>query len=89
MCMTGSGSGGGGTQHGGERISERNMSPAEIAEAKTGQAYTQSDGATEYVKKLASGRFNVVVEGEVGIVTVIINKTAGDIRRRGQNYGWR
>ncbi|MFO0280366.1 MAG: RHS repeat-associated core domain-containing protein [Acidobacteriota bacterium] len=89
LCSTGSGQGNGGnTQHGEERISGRNMSPAEIAEAKTGQAYTQSDGATAYVKKLASGRYNVVVEGEGGIITVMKNKTAGEIRRLGQNYGW-
>ena len=41
------------------------------------------------MKKLASGRYNVVVEGEGGIVTVMKNKTAGEIRRLAENYGWR
>jgi hypothetical protein len=64
------------------------MSAAEIAEAKTGEVFTQADGATEYVKKPASGRCNIVVEREKGVITFMKNKAAGEIRKPGKNYGW-
>lgn len=89
-CASGGSGGGGSTQHGAERANERNMSQAEYDQAKTGTKYVQDDGAVAYVKKLPSGRYNVVVENENGAtVTVMKNKTASEIRGLAANYGWR
>ena len=41
------------------------------------------------VRPHCPGRYNVVVEGEGGTVTVLKNQTAGAIRRLANNYGWR
>jgi RHS repeat-associated protein len=91
-CMTGSGGSGGGgsnTKHGDERIAGRKMSPEEIAQAKTGKMMTQADGAKVFVKDVGNGKFNVVVEGDRGIITVLKSVDSKALANLAQNYGWK
>ena len=100
LCSSGSGSGGGGggengapgegdTKHGARRREQRGADDGFVENTKTGQTYTQNDGAKAYVRKQASGRYDVVIEGDYGkIVTVMKNKTAAEIRQLAEKYGW-
>jgi RHS repeat-associated protein len=76
------------TAHGAEQLAERGFSGSDIALTKSGEVLTQSDGATVYVKEVASGRFNVIVEGQRGVVTALKNIPQGAVNRLAQNYGW-
>jgi RHS repeat-associated protein len=76
------------TAHGAEQLAERGFSGSDIALTKSGEVLTQSDGATVYVKEIASGRFNVIVEGQRGVVTALKNIPQGAVNRLAQNYGW-
>ena len=76
------------TAHGAEQLAERGFSGSDIALTKSGEVLTQSDGATVYVKEVASGRFNVIVEGQRGVVTALKNIPQGAVSRLAQNYGW-
>jgi RHS repeat-associated protein len=76
------------TAHGVEQLAERGFSSSDIALTKSGEALTQSDGATVYLKEVSSGRFNVIVEGQRGIVTALKNIPQGAVDRLAQNYGW-
>lgn len=52
---------------------------------------SQSDGATAFVQKMGRGgktRFNIVVEGERGIVTGMRNFTKQEVRNMARNQGW-
>jgi hypothetical protein len=55
---------------------------------KSGEVLTQTDGATVYLKEVSSGRFNVIVEGQRGVVTALKNIPQGAVNRLAQNYGW-
>jgi hypothetical protein len=85
----GGGGGGGNTTHGSGRLGERNFTPEEVAETKTGRIMTQADGAKVYVKEIRPGRFNVIVEGERGIITGMKNLDQRAIANLARNYGWR
>lgn len=76
------------TQHGAEQMAKRKISQAEIDEAKTGQKYEQEDGATAFVKKVGRGRYNIVIEGEGGIVTAMKNLSKSEVNALARNYGW-
>jgi RHS repeat-associated protein len=76
------------TAHGAEQLAERGFSSSDIALTKSGEALTQSDGATVYLKEISSGRFNVIIEGQRGIVTALKNIPQGAVDRLAQNYGW-
>ena len=76
------------TAHGAEQLAERGFSGSDIALTKSGSVLTQSDGATVYLKEISSGRFNVIVEGQRGIVTALKNIPQGAVNRLAQNYGW-
>jgi RHS repeat-associated protein len=83
----------GATAEGAEEVwqpgpTERGFSGSDIALTKSGEVLTQSDGATVYVKEISSGRFNVIVEGQRGIVTALKNIPQGAVNRLAQNYGW-
>ncbi len=77
------------TEHGAERIEERALSHDEIALTKTGDVYIQSDGATAYVKEVAPGRFNVIIEGAKGVVTALKNIPQSAVGRLAKKYGWK
>jgi len=49
----------------------------------------QADGATVRILEQQSGRFNVVVEGEKGIITTFQNLSQSALDRLARNYGWR
>ncbi|NWB29037.1 hypothetical protein [Pseudomonas gingeri] len=52
---------------------------------------TQLDGATVFVQKIGAGsksRYNLVVEGENGIVTGMRNFTKQEVTRMAHNQGW-
>ncbi|HEV3319323.1 MAG TPA: DUF6531 domain-containing protein [Solirubrobacteraceae bacterium] len=76
------------TAHGAEQLAERGFSGSDIALTKSGEVLTQSDGATVYLKETSSGRFNVIVEGQRGVVTALKNIPQGAVNRLAQNYGW-
>ncbi len=50
---------------------------------------TQADGATVRILQTGAGRFNVVVEGERGIITTFENLSQKSLDRLGRNYGWK
>jgi RHS repeat-associated protein len=54
-----------------------------------GRAMTQADSAIVHILENASGRFNVVVEGERGIITTFENLVQDSLDRLGRNYGWK
>jgi RHS repeat-associated protein len=76
------------SEHGAMRMAERDVSPADLANMRTGTKMTQADGATVYVKGLGQGKYDVLVEGEKGVVTVMKNKSGQEVRELGERYGW-
>ena len=76
------------TIHGAERLAERGFSAAEIALTKTGRVLSQADGARVYIKAVGD-RFNVIVEGERGVVTALKNISRKSLDRLSRNYGWK
>lgn len=54
-----------------------------------GRVMTQADGALVKILTNSKGRFNVVVEGERGIVTTFENLSQKSLDRLGKNYGWK
>lgn len=49
----------------------------------------QADGATVRIHQNELGRFNVVVEGERGIITTFENLSQKSLDRLAKNYGWK
>jgi hypothetical protein len=49
----------------------------------------QADGAIVKIHEITAGRFNVVVEGEKGIITTFKNLSQKSIDRLAKNYGWK
>ena len=49
---------------------------------------TQADGAIVRILRNEAGRFNVVVEGDRGIITTFENLSQGSLDRLARNYGW-
>jgi RHS repeat-associated protein len=78
----------GATAHGAEKLAERDFTGADISLTKSGETLTQADGATVYLKEVSSGRFNVIVEGQRGVVTALKNITQGAVDRLSAKYGW-
>lgn len=76
------------TIHGAERLAERGFSAAEVALTKTGRVLSQGDGARVYIKAVGD-RFNVIVEGERGVVTALKNISQKSLDRLSRNYGWK
>ena len=50
---------------------------------------TRADGAKVFVKDVGNGKFNVVVEGESGIITVLKNVDFKKLANLAHNYGWK
>ncbi len=52
---------------------------------------SQADGATAFVQKIGRGsraRFNIIVEGEEGVVTGMLKFTKQEVRNMARNQGW-
>jgi len=83
------------TAHGAQRVAGAAatrggvLSETGIAAVRQGgRVMTQADGATVRILQNEAGRFNVVVEGERGIITTFENLSQKSLDRLGRNYGW-
>ena len=84
------------TAHGAERIAGATatrggvLSAEQIAAVRaSGRVLTQADGATVRILQNQAGRFNVVVEGERGIITTFENLSQKSLDRLANKYGWK
>ena len=78
------------TKHGTERLKERGFSNADILNTKnTTNVKQQGDGAKVYIKEVSDGKFNVIVEGDRGIITALKNINQNALNRLMKNYNWR
>lgn len=78
------------TKHGSERLKERGFSNNDISNTKnTTNIKTQGDCAKVYIKEVSSGKFNVIVEGDRGIITALKNISQKSLERLMKNYNWR
>ena len=78
------------TKHGSERLKERGFSRNDISNTKsTSNVKTQSDGAKVYIKEISPGKYNVIVEGNRGIITALKNISKKSLDRLSKNYNWR
>lgn len=99
LTFFGGGGGGGGfpntaggsnTAHGAQRLRERGFTDDEIILMRqTSDIRTQSDGARVYIREMSPGRFNVIVQGERGVITAFRNIRQGALDRLVKNYGWK
>ena len=78
------------TKHGATRLKERGFSMKDISSTRnTGNIKHQSDGAKVYIKEVSKGKYNVIVEGERGIITALKNISKKSLERLTKNYNWR
>jgi len=71
-------------------LAERGFSEADVALTKsTNLIKTQTDGAQVYIKEVTPGKFNVIVEGENGVVTALKNISEKSLDRLSKNYEWK
>ena len=78
------------TKHGASRLRERGFSTKDISTTKnTRNIKRQSDGAKVYIKEVSKGKYNVIVEGERGIITALKNISKKSLDRLTKNYNWR
>ena len=78
------------TKHGSERLKERGFSPNDISDTKnTTDIKQQDDGAKVYIKEVSNGKFNVIIEGDRGIITALKNINLKALERLKKNYKWR
>lgn len=52
------------------------------------QVMTQGDGATVRVLQNETDRFNVVIDGERGLITTFSNLSQKSMERLATRYGW-
>jgi RHS repeat-associated protein len=76
------------TIHGARQLAVRGFTQAEVAATRTGTQMLQRDGARVFLKEVAPGKFNVLVQGERGVVTALKNISWKSVTRLAQNYGW-
>ncbi len=75
------------TKHGIERLGQRGFSQSDILNIKrTSNIKIQSDGAKVYIKEAGNERFNIIVEGEPGIITALKNISKKSLERLTKNY---
>jgi len=60
-----------------------------ITTRSMGRTFTQADGATVRVLGSNSGKYNVVIESERGIITTFKNITQKSFDKLGRKYGWK
>ena len=78
------------TKHGSERLKERSFSNSDISNTKnTTNIKIQGDGAKVYIKEVSGGKYNVIVEGDKGIITALKNISKKALDRLTKNYNWR
>ena len=78
------------TKHGIERLRQRGFSKSDILNTKmTSNIKTQGDGAKVYIKEIDNGKFDIIVEGEIGIITALKNIDKKSLERLTKNYNWR
>jgi RHS repeat-associated protein len=83
------------TKHGATRIAGEAatrggvLSEAEILATKGGRILTQADGAIVRILEAGPGKFNVVVEGEQGVITTFRHIGKNALDRLAARYGWR
>jgi hypothetical protein len=70
------------------RLAGRAFTQAEVALTRTGTQMVQRDGAKVFLKEVAPGKYNVIVEGQRGVVTALKNISWKSVTRLAQNYGW-
>ena len=75
--------------HGAFRLAARGFTEADIVLTKSGNVLRQADGAKVFVKELGGGKFNVIVEGEHGVVTALKNISQKSLDRLASRYGWK
>jgi hypothetical protein len=78
------------TVHGTQRLADRTrLTPdgARDVVANATRQLVQSDGAKVFIKEI-NGKFNVVVQGERGVITTFRNITQKALDRLAKNYGW-
>jgi hypothetical protein len=78
------------TAHGAVRLADptRFLTTAEKAATKASHTLKAKDGATVYLHQAGPGKFNVVIEGERGLITQFRHMTPASVRRLAINYGW-
>ena len=83
------------TAHGAERIAGAAATRGGVlAEEQillvrgSGQLLTQADGAAVRVLQNEAGRFDVVVDGSRGLITMFSNLSQKSLERLGTRYGW-
>ena len=78
------------TKHGAERLIERGFTPKDISDLKLRPDIikTQSDGAQVFIKQV-NGKYNVIVEGDNGVITSLKNISENSLNRLSGNYDWR
>lgn len=54
----------------------------------SGRVMTQTDGAIVRILQTANGRFNVVIEGERGLITTFENLSQKSLDKLAKSYGW-
>jgi hypothetical protein len=84
------------TAHGTERIAGSAATRGGVLSLKginttktLGKGLIQADGATVYLHEIRPGRFNVVVQGQKGIITTMEDWPQKSINRIAKNYGWK
>jgi hypothetical protein len=78
------------TQHGSQRLTERGFTASDISLTKsTNIIKTQANGAKVYIKEVSSDRFNVIIEGNKGVVIASKNISQKALDRLSNNYGWK
>jgi len=78
------------TAHGAERAADPSrLDPAAQSSviANPSETYTQPDGAQVYVQQVGD-RYNVVVQGENGVVTNLKTISQNSLNRLARSYGW-
>lgn len=55
----------------------------------TSNVKTQSYGAKVYIKEVSPGKYNIIVEGDRGIITALKNISKKSLERLTKNYNWR
>lgn len=76
------------TVHGGSQLAIRGFTQADITLTRTGTQLLQRDGARVFLKEVAAGKFNVIVQGNRGVVTAMKNISWKSASRLAKNYGW-
>lgn len=78
------------TAHGAGRMADASRLGAEAVRdviANATRSGVQRDGAKVFVQEVG-GRFNVVVQGERGVITNLKNISEKSLNRLSKNYGW-